>query len=263
MGTVFQLADHLRYLKWIVLQIGVHCNAIPPPGMVKSGLQGVTLSSVLPESNPFDIRIFLMKLFNHLPGIVCRPIIYKNHFILSPGQSLCNTARKLCKRLLFIQKWNNHTYEMRILYIGFANRSGADCKDFWSFKQLSRSSFISIKIIIDLMGMKKLYCSIGEVSELRGVESHVLRYWETFFSGLNPRKNKGGNRTYREQDITLILQLKELLQEKKYSTAGAKKYLEEGIEGEEHLTDSEPLPFEVQKDLKEIRVFLTDLLERL
>src|SRR5690625_3069307 len=123
MGTVFQLADHLRYLKWIVLQIGVHCNDIPPPGMGKSGLQGVTLSSVLPESNPFDIRIFLMKLFNHLPGIVCRPIIYKNHFILSPGQSLSNTACKLCKRLLFIQKWNNHTYEMRILYFGFAKRS--------------------------------------------------------------------------------------------------------------------------------------------
>jgi len=113
------------------------------------------------------------------------------------------------------------------------------------------------------MAMKKLYYSIGEVSKLTGVEPHVLRYWETIFSDLNPRKNKGGNRTYREQDITLILQLKELIQEKKYSTAGAKKYLEEGLEGEEHLTDSEPLPFEVQKDLKEIRVFLTDLLERL
>src|SRR5690625_6281336 len=77
-----------------------------------------------------------MKLFNHLPGIVCRPIIYKNHFILFPGQSLSNTACKLCKRLLFIQKRNNHTYEMRILYFGFVKRSGADRQDFWSFKQL-------------------------------------------------------------------------------------------------------------------------------
>src|SRR5690625_3358889 len=176
MGTVFQLADHLSYVKSIVLQICVHCNDIPPPGMGKSGLQGVTLSSVLPESNPFDIRIFLMKLFNHLPGIVCRPIIYKNHFILSPGQSLSNTACKLCKRLLFIQKWNNHTYEMRILYFGFAKRSGADCQDFWSFKQLGISSFLSIKIIIDLMAMKKLYYSIGEVSKLTCGETHVLRY---------------------------------------------------------------------------------------
>src|SRR5690625_4324817 len=175
MGTVFQLADHLRYLKWIVLQIGVHCNDIPPPGMGKSGLQGVTLSSVLPESNPFDIRIFLMKLFNHLPGIVCRPIIYKNHFILSPGQSLSNTACKLCKRLLFIQKWNNHTYEMRLLYFLFTMRAGADCQDYRAFKHLCISSLLSIKIIIDSMTMKKLYYSIGEVSKLTGVEPHVLR----------------------------------------------------------------------------------------
>lgn len=113
------------------------------------------------------------------------------------------------------------------------------------------------------MTMKKLYYSIGEVSKLTEVEPHVLRYWETIFKDLNPRKNKGGNRTYREQDITLILQLKELIQEKKYSTAGAKKFLEDGINEHEDISEAEPLSFETQKDLKEIRVFLTDLLERL
>src|SRR5690625_7634245 len=100
---------------------------------------------------------------------------------------------------------------MRILYFGFAKRSGADYQEFWSFKQLGISSFLSIKIIIDLMAMKKLYYSIGEVSMLTGVEPHVLRYWETIFSDINPRKKKGGNRTYREQDNTLIIRLRALI----------------------------------------------------
>lgn len=111
--------------------------------------------------------------------------------------------------------------------------------------------------------MKKLYYSIGEVSELTSVEPHVLRYWETIFKDLSPRKNKAGNRTYREQDITLILKLKELIQDKKYSTAGAKKFLEK-----QEITDqpdSEPftIPFETKKDLKEIRAFLVKLKAKL
>lgn len=111
--------------------------------------------------------------------------------------------------------------------------------------------------------MKKLYYSIGEVSEITSVEPHVLRYWETIFKDLNPRKNKAGNRTYREQDITLILKLKELIQDKKYSTAGAKKFLENEKNPETEKTETVDLPFETQKDLKEIRFFLDELLEKL
>lgn len=110
--------------------------------------------------------------------------------------------------------------------------------------------------------MKKLYYSIGEVSEITSVEPHVLRYWETIFKDLSPRKNKGGNRTYREQDLTLILRLKELIQDKKYSTAGAKKLIEEGTT--ESLENEIPeIPFETKKDLKEIRHFLHKLREKL
>jgi DNA-binding transcriptional MerR regulator len=65
--------------------------------------------------------------------------------------------------------------------------------------------------------MKKLYYSIGEISEITSVEPHVLRYWETIFKELSPRKNKAGNRIYREKDITFILQLRELIVEKKNS----------------------------------------------
>ncbi len=112
--------------------------------------------------------------------------------------------------------------------------------------------------------MKKLYYSIGEISEITSVEPHVLRYWETIFKELSPRKNKAGNRIYREKDITIVLQLKELIQEKKFSTAGARKFLEkQENESKTNLEETNVLPFETQKDLKEIRLFLQKLAEKL
>jgi DNA-binding transcriptional MerR regulator len=111
--------------------------------------------------------------------------------------------------------------------------------------------------------MKKLYYSIGEVSEITSVEPHVLRYWETIFKDLSPRKNKAGNRNYREEDITLVLKLKELIQDKKYSTAGAKKFLENEKNGTVKEKNGNKLPFETQKDLKEIKVFLEKLRDKL
>jgi len=112
--------------------------------------------------------------------------------------------------------------------------------------------------------MKKLYYSIGEISEITSVEPHVLRYWETIFKELSPRKNKAGNRIYREKDITFILQLRELIVEKKFSTAGAKKILEKQIQDSGSNPEEEAdLPYETQKDLKEIRLFLQKLAEKL
>ncbi len=110
--------------------------------------------------------------------------------------------------------------------------------------------------------MKKLYYSIGEVSEITSIEPHVLRYWETIFKDLTPRKNKAGNRTYREEDLTFILRLKELIQKKKYSTAGAKKIIEENAP-ENPAEDQQQLPLDVQKDLNEVKVFLSKLLKKL
>ncbi|WP_440999327.1 MerR family transcriptional regulator [Fodinibius sp. SL11] len=107
--------------------------------------------------------------------------------------------------------------------------------------------------------MKKLYYSIGEVSDITEVEAHVLRYWETVFDELNPKKNKAGNRVYKENDIETILKLKELIQEKKYSTEGAQQVLKKDEEEEE----SKEIPVSVKKDLKEIRLFLNQLLEKL
>lgn len=108
--------------------------------------------------------------------------------------------------------------------------------------------------------MKKLYYSIGEVSDITDVDAHVLRYWETVFKELSPKKNKAGNRVYKESDIETILKLKELIQEKKYSTEGAQQVLEKEQNGEGDETE---VPVSVKKDLKEIRHFLSQLLEKL
>jgi DNA-binding transcriptional MerR regulator len=71
----------------------------------------------------------------------------------------------------------------------------------------------------------KLYYSITEVSELTGVKPHVLRYWETEFKALRPKKNRAGNRTYRAGDIKVIQLIKVLLYEEGFTIAGAKKRL--------------------------------------
>lgn len=67
----------------------------------------------------------------------------------------------------------------------------------------------------------KLYFSIGEVSKITGLEAHVLRFWESEFSSLKPKKNKKGQRTYQKKDIELILRIKKLLYEKKFTIKGA------------------------------------------
>ena len=74
---------------------------------------------------------------------------------------------------------------------------------------------------------KKAYYSIGEVCDLTGLKDHVLRYWETQFDVLNPTKNRAGNRVYRPKEIELVLLVKHLLYEEKYTIEGARKKLQE------------------------------------
>ena len=72
---------------------------------------------------------------------------------------------------------------------------------------------------------RKLYRSISEVSELVGVKPHVLRYWETRFSMLHPRKNRAGNRMYRPEEVKLLMRIKELLYQRRFTIAGARRRL--------------------------------------
>lgn len=142
--------------------------------------------------------------------------------------------------------------------------------------------------------MKKLYYSISEVSKITELEQYVLRYWETEFEQLKPAKNLSGNRIYTNKDIQLILKIKKLLRDEKYTVEGAKKMLktfasDEAIEaerseaaasnlksvkspaqGELSLFDSsaerstpesDEEKEQLKSDLKELKTFLNNLLE--
>jgi len=137
--------------------------------------------------------------------------------------------------------------------------------------------------------MKKLYYSISEVSRICDLEQYVLRYWETEFEQLKPAKNSSGNRIYTNKDIKMILLIKKLLKEEKYTIEGAKKILknytisDDGVEksemadvnkqkaGELSLFDSQQAEGvtveeggeKVVEDLKEIRKFLEELYNQL
>ena len=71
----------------------------------------------------------------------------------------------------------------------------------------------------------KIYFRIGEVSTLVGVETHVLRYWESEFAMIKPYRGKSKQRLYRRQDIENLLHIKELLHHQGYTISGARKYL--------------------------------------
>ena len=73
----------------------------------------------------------------------------------------------------------------------------------------------------------KLYFRIGEVSKLLGVEPYVLRFWETEFPALSPRKSDSGQRLFRRKDVELLLQIKHLLYEKRYTIEGARQSLKQ------------------------------------
>jgi len=71
----------------------------------------------------------------------------------------------------------------------------------------------------------KLYFKIGEVARLTGVKPYVLRYWETEFAGLGPKKSGTNQRQYRRKDVELVLEIKRLLYEKRFTIEGARKHL--------------------------------------
>jgi DNA-binding transcriptional MerR regulator len=127
------------------------------------------------------------------------------------------------------------------------------------------------------LSIKKLYYSISEVSKITEMEQYVLRYWETEFDQLKPQKNRAGNRIYTNKDIQVILQIKNLLRDKKYTIEGAKKILEDYAPDKNNSGDGELTLFEnvssnsgnkkdkpsIKKDLEEIRTVLEFFLSKL
>ena len=106
----------------------------------------------------------------------------------------------------------------------------------------------------------KLYFRIGEVSDLVGVEPYVLRFWESEFPSVGPKKSGTGHRMYRRKEVELLLKIKYLLYEKKYTIEGARQYLHGEAKGkrkrlvknqQQDLFSGEALP-EIRKELAAI-----------
>jgi len=126
------------------------------------------------------------------------------------------------------------------------------------------------------VGIRKLYYSISEVSKITGLEQYVLRYWESEFELLQPAKNRAGNRIYTNRDIKLILYIKRLLREERYTIEGAKQVLQsytpeidmgEQLEliGDPTATSASAKTEDnrLRNDMIEMKKFLEDLLVRL
>lgn len=86
----------------------------------------------------------------------------------------------------------------------------------------------------------KLYYRIGEVSQIVGVEPHVLRYWETEFRSIRPQKSRKGQRIYSRRDVDRLLKVKDLLYTHGFTIAGARKRLRDV--GSEAETERAALP---------------------
>ena len=114
--------------------------------------------------------------------------------------------------------------------------------------------------------MKKLYYSIGEVSEITGLKQYVLRYWETEFSQLRPSKNRAGNRTYKANDLTLIEEIQTLLYKRKFTIKGARQYLKDFQTNSENTAEKivqiskSPSDLDL-KTLKNLRNGLNDIIK--
>lgn len=89
----------------------------------------------------------------------------------------------------------------------------------------------------------KMYYSISEVAEMTGVKPHVLRYWESEFPTLRPKKNRAGNRNYRPKDIKAILVIRDLLYKEKFTISGARKKLQEHYGNPDPIIKQMQIPF--------------------
>ena len=89
----------------------------------------------------------------------------------------------------------------------------------------------------ELLNPDKVFYKMGEVCEISGLESHVLRFWESEFEVLKPRKNRAGHRIFTHDDIELVLRIKRLLYDEGYTIPGARKKLENPGEDVEETQD--------------------------
>lgn len=117
-------------------------------------------------------------------------------------------------------------------------------------------------------GSAKMYYTISEVAEMTSVKAHVLRYWESEFPSLRPKKNRAGNRNYRPRDIKAILVIRDLLYKEGFTISGARKKLQEHYGNPDPLISQLQIPFadpqarHVMSSLKQELVELRELVAR-
>lgn len=107
----------------------------------------------------------------------------------------------------------------------------------------------------------KLYFKIGEVCEITGIKSHTLRFWESEFKEIRPRRAHSNQRLYRRQDVETILKIKHLIQEEGHTIAGTRKWLGRERKSSTGLAKHSP-PIDadllriIKRDLRELQVLL-------
>jgi len=101
----------------------------------------------------------------------------------------------------------------------------------------------------------KLYFKIGEVSRLTGLPGHVLRFWESAFPALRPKRTASGQRLYRKRDIELVRTLQHLLYERKFTISGANRYLRRQSKSSPEKTEVDLIE-DVTRELRHIRKLL-------
>ena len=105
----------------------------------------------------------------------------------------------------------------------------------------------------------KMFFKIGEVGKIAGLETHVLRFWESEFKQLHPTKNRKGQRVYQKKDVETVLNIKKLLYDNGYTIAGAKKWLKENssvVEKSKKESRNKESLIAIKKDLENILLML-------
>jgi len=101
----------------------------------------------------------------------------------------------------------------------------------------------------------KFYFRIGEVSDIVDVPPYVLRFWETEFRQIKPKRTRAGQRMYRKQDVLLVLRIKHLLYERKFTIEGARQHLKRkaGSPKGKPTAKAAPAISEIREELIRIR----------
>lgn len=115
--------------------------------------------------------------------------------------------------------------------------------------------------------MKKYYYTIGEVSNLLGLKPYVIRYWETEFSVLKPRKDEGRIRKYSEENVLMLQRIKDMLHNQRFTIEGARQKLKQERAAERYAkkqlpTPEQQVPENIKESISEVRSGLVEILHK-